>query len=517
MNEMSKRKRDEGLAEGVLAEKLDFLESKGIQVSETTTTTTTIQSDTLGAWDYLLDVCLKVEEARGVLPPPSTVVTFNKEESEGVYDYDALQDESIHESCKHTAFIGPVRISPLPEPKVQGVVASRDVLKGELLCSSVPEIVVPNLVPRESPALEHLLFSDLSRAEMTAKLILLARHDPTILFKLKKFEYAKSSSQEETSSSPTPSDDTVRQCQEIISNYTWAIDHSSKTPAGKVFRGQYTKVAGHAFTIDGFAGKFNHSCVPNATMISYGAVQFFRANCSIPAGTEICVSYGSFDPSDPVQQRKAKLFQHAGFICSCPLCLYESSLSTTRTTARKISTPRPVEGDSFEALLKEIILDDDIDTQRIEKHLAVDWSSKKVLRALNVTATLMDGDLDGKFSSIYEHVSILQLLLRYSRILPLAELASAKIGGIVADAKMTKHCIITNCILLCLMFSTLMVDKPHDVGIAFGDLYRPSIAQLAKALNQERFRELCKKTKTTRSYVLPSWWLDKSLEYTDCF
>ncbi|CCG84566.1 protein of unknown function [Taphrina deformans PYCC 5710] len=309
---MLKRKLSRSLAEQVLDEKLEILRRR--DHTKSSTDVKNIHSAHVAAFPYLLEICLAVEKAscQQLNNTPSLDAEVKTAEESGDYDYAQLQSENISQATLHAAYIGPVRVSSLPGPKTQGVVADRDIYKGELLCTSVPSIVVSNLVSVDEPT--DLLFSDLSRAEMTAKLICLAEVTPSVRTTLKSFEFAEKDD--------IAHDNLTGLCEAVISKYTWAIDHPSTNPQGQKFKGKYTKVAGHAFTVSGYAGKFNHSCVPNATMVSYGAVQFFRASVAIPKDTEVCVSYG-FDPLDPVHKRRDKLRAHAGFECCCPLCLYQ--------------------------------------------------------------------------------------------------------------------------------------------------------------------------------------------------
>lgn len=487
-----KRKRDHGIVDQVLSDKLSFLKTNKCDLPKTKESGT-------GSFEWLLDVCLAVEKIAGEESSASEpdTTTGNDSESQGEYDHAALQAETIYQGCNHKPFIGPVKVSSLPETKCQGVVSTRDVLKGELLCSSIPLIVVPNLASVDDPSVQ--LFSDFSRAEMTAKLIVLAQSDPLVMKKLKRFEYVGSHSNKS---------DTRKMCAEIISKYTWAIDHPSTNPKGQLFHDQYTKVAGHAFTIDGYAGKFNHSCVPNATMVSYGSVQFFRANCHIPKDTEICVSYG-YDALDKVHERIEKLRVHAGFVCDCPLCTYQLNRLSHKGETGPNTAPlkKPVsQGVTFEAYLNCVLRAPDYEIIVENGTCNKSATHEFVVDALRTCAIIEDGDPDASLSKLTSDLDLLELLTRFPHIKQSS----------LCHCHVTCH-LINQCTVLSLMFLSYSLEKPKDVGISFGDLTRLEMAELADRLHLWLDSEMTVAVGDEQLYLKPDWWREKRMEYTDCF
>jgi len=81
-------------------------------------------------------------------------------------------------------------------------------------------------------------------------------------------------------------------------------------------------IAGH--TLDTFTALLNHSCDPNARLISEGAELRVRALKDISAGEELTISYGPdisdySNPSD-YEGRQRYLRANYGFDCTCRVC-----------------------------------------------------------------------------------------------------------------------------------------------------------------------------------------------------
>jgi hypothetical protein len=82
------------------------------------------------------------------------------------------------------------------------------------------------------------------------------------------------------------------------------------------------------------ANSMNHSCAPNAVVVSSFPDCRIRvvAVRDIAAEEEVCFSY--VDENLPLEERRAKLLNYYQFLCECPRCLAElSSPSPTPTTA----------------------------------------------------------------------------------------------------------------------------------------------------------------------------------------
>lgn len=489
-----KRHEEKSLASIVLRKKLKTLASRSIHVE---------QADTKTSFDFLLDVCLALigTDTREDRCKRSS----SRQESEEAGDYDliGLQDEDLESATEHCQFVGPIKCAPLPGIKKQGVVATRDILKGELLCTSIPSIVTRNLSSRSDPDSD--LFSDLSRAEMTAQLITLAQN-PVVRKKLHAFEWAGKEKHE---------DDIRMTCEELVLKYTWAIDHPANNPLGRPLFDTHTKVAGHAFTIDGFASKFNHSCVPNATMITYGAIQFFRANCSIARGSEVCVSYG-YDPQDDVEQRRKKLWAHAEFTCTCPLCLWEEThakhskqdLHLRRSHKSVPDTENPIEQCAF---LLSVLPTFQCHILRIESESTSPHAQTKAL--LKLTDRLLDDDPEVlKQLDVHDThlVTILWTLNRFSALMSHVDSTSQPF-----PPESLTHTIDITALYLSLMFLSLAVDRPPDVGVQHGDMFRGRMQALGKLLMLDDWTN--RDGDKSELHCNGEYWHERSLEYTDAF
>lgn len=321
------RQREPQLAEAEIREKLKWLEKHKIPPP--------IRRDASTQFDWLLDVCLSIE--RGLVDigeaswPPKLTNAQRREKDEekrseeaGDYDMQSLWLSPIAHAKLHNAYSGPIETSELKNAKLRGVVTTREVLKGELLCTSVPDIVAPCYVGVHEPTAQ--VFSDLSRAELTAKLIIACELDDTVRRSLDAFKL---------SGTRDRGTDLRSTCTGLITTCTWAFDHpaedaaadedSDDTSIRPTRRSRMgTKVLGHGFSTTGFASQFNHSCLPNATMVNHGPVQFFYANTRIAKGVEVTVSYG-YDPLVSVEERRAGLREHGDFTCTCALCEWQAS------------------------------------------------------------------------------------------------------------------------------------------------------------------------------------------------
>lgn len=68
----------------------------------------------------------------------------------------------------------------------------------------------------------------------------------------------------------------------------------------------------------------NHSCVPNAIIVSVGNTQILRAAKAIREGEEVNIAY--FEPLKPFGVRSRLTSKCWGFHCGCPRCKFERAL-----------------------------------------------------------------------------------------------------------------------------------------------------------------------------------------------
>lgn len=476
---MKRKHAERSLADEVLREKLRQLRRLDPSYVD--------QGAQTDSFSYLLDVCLALQRREGLSRRVSSTDKLRDSESTGEYDLTSLQNEPIEDSVRHVPYTGSVKVGSVVGSKIQGVIATSDILKGQLICTSVPTIVVHNLAEVNEPS--DMVFSDLSRAEMTAELILLAEKTENKDM-LDLFEWAGKEDHK---------DDLRKTCENVILKYTWAIDHSPSK--AKSYNGSMTKVAGHAFALDGYASKFNHSCTPNATMVTYGAIQFFKANCHIHQGNEICVSYG-FDPLDTVQERGRKLHDHGEFDCECSLCQWEIRNDPSYS---HVAFARNCQNRSAKEVLSYVLQSDSL-WQQLPAFKAVCISPVASQRGsidatsqlLQQTAALVDDDEDLLIDLAHHKTDLVTVLWTLNHFTPFTEHKNPETEADVRAA-ITLHSI-----LLSLMFLSLSVRRSDDTGIPHGDLFRTRMQSLAGLLDRTALYD-------------PSWWRARSMEFTDVF
>merc|ERR1719240_1187056 len=71
------------------------------------------------------------------------------------------------------------------------------------------------------------------------------------------------------------------------------------------------------------AARFNHSCAPNATLESTRTTALVRSNTSIPAGTEVTISYLPEELLSDADTRRSRLKIGRDFDCRCSRCVLE--------------------------------------------------------------------------------------------------------------------------------------------------------------------------------------------------
>jgi hypothetical protein len=74
------------------------------------------------------------------------------------------------------------------------------------------------------------------------------------------------------------------------------------------------------------ASYINHSCIPNAGASFIGDVMVVRAMQDLPPGTEITLAYSTPMTSYATRQKRLAIWE---FMCSCPLCKMETTMSET--------------------------------------------------------------------------------------------------------------------------------------------------------------------------------------------
>lgn len=81
------------------------------------------------------------------------------------------------------------------------------------------------------------------------------------------------------------------------------------------------------------ASRANHSCLPNVCRAMIGDMLIFRAATSIPADTEIFITY--VPATDPYPTRRAILKKAWGFTCECPSCRMDQGVSNKEHARRE--------------------------------------------------------------------------------------------------------------------------------------------------------------------------------------
>ena len=81
------------------------------------------------------------------------------------------------------------------------------------------------------------------------------------------------------------------------------------------------------------ASRANHSCLPNVCRAIIGDMLIFRAATSIPADTEIFITY--VPATDPYLTRRANLKNAWGFTCECPACRMDQGVSKKEHARRE--------------------------------------------------------------------------------------------------------------------------------------------------------------------------------------
>ncbi|KAL8977880.1 MAG: hypothetical protein Q9205_006406 [Flavoplaca limonia] len=81
------------------------------------------------------------------------------------------------------------------------------------------------------------------------------------------------------------------------------------------------------------ASRANHSCLPNVCRAIIGDMLIFRAATSIPADTEIFITY--VPATDPYLTRRTNLKKAWGFTCECPSCRIDQGVSKKEHARRE--------------------------------------------------------------------------------------------------------------------------------------------------------------------------------------
>jgi len=217
-------------------------------------------------------------------------------------------------------YVGPIKIARGGAvAHGRGLVTTRDVVAGELLCVSSPLAVAPLATGGGAEmGLIRGLVGAASRNPEDLRLILAL----------------PASAKDDPATAPVPDmslfrrhlrrGDEVEANSEVPSQELFAT-HSKNVVTTSAIRNE--KSVG-VYPLMSFA---NHSCAPNACKLLIGHTMFTRAARDLVAGEEVCVKY--FDVTAPKSERNA-VAKRWGFECACARCGMEAigEVSANRAT-----------------------------------------------------------------------------------------------------------------------------------------------------------------------------------------
>ena len=248
----------------------------------------------------------------------------------GDYNMPALLFGRLHMSFRRCAdYVGPVAIVNIPE-KGKGVVVTKDVKAGELICVSSPLAVAPLQTGAEMALLQSLV-STASRSPQDMAVInaLPASND-----------IAKSEAQ------PAPDLSMFRKHlakgDDSPSQQNLFNDESFARHCGEVVKVSAIRNATSVgvYPLPSF---INHSCAPNACKLLIGQTLFIRAAKDLEKGEEITLKY--FDVTSPEPERALQAKRFGIKTCACRRCVVErvgsgDALKATDLAAKKAKTAR---------------------------------------------------------------------------------------------------------------------------------------------------------------------------------
>jgi hypothetical protein len=225
----------------------------------------------------------------------------------GDYNMPALLFGRLAMSFRRCAdYVGPVAVAPIPE-KGRGVVVTKDVKAGDLLCVSSPLAVAPLRAGAEMALIQGLVAAA-ARAPADMKLISClpvesdaakAGEAPVPDLALFRKHLSKG---DETFPDPMPSQETfARHCAAVVK--TAAVRNATSVGV---------------YALPSFV---NHGCAPNACKVVIGHTLFLRAARDMQKGEEVVMKY--FEVTSPEPERAALAKRFGIDACACQRCKLE--------------------------------------------------------------------------------------------------------------------------------------------------------------------------------------------------
>lgn len=222
----------------------------------------------------------------------------------GKYDMPALLFGRLATSFRRCAdYVGPISVAYLGEGAGRGVVTTKAVKAGELLCVSSPLAAAP-LATGAEMALVQGLMGAASRNPQDLALALALPSDPegkeTTVPDMMAFRRHLSKGDQDLPELPS---------QEVFARHAANVVKTSAIRSANSVG---------VYPLPSF---INHSCAPNACKLLVGHTMFIHAARDLAKGEEIRVKY--FDVTMPAPERQA-VAKRWGFHCACPRCAMES-------------------------------------------------------------------------------------------------------------------------------------------------------------------------------------------------
>jgi len=247
----------------------------------------------------------------------------------GDYNMPALLFGRLAMSFRRCAdYVGPVAIVTIPA-KGRGVVVTKDVKAGELLCVSSPLATAPIQAGVELVLIKQLV-NAAARDWRDAAVIqtLPAETDVTKSAEipapdLSLFRKHLTKNDDVGVTEPRDQETFARMCGAIVK--TSAIRNAQSVGV---------------YPLPSF---FNHACAPNACKLLVGNVMFVRAARDLQKGTEVCLKY--FDVTNPEPERAIHAKRFGIETCVCRRCLVErvgagDAKTATDLAAKKATAAR---------------------------------------------------------------------------------------------------------------------------------------------------------------------------------
>ncbi|PVF94963.1 TPR-like protein [Serendipita vermifera] len=309
-----------------------------------------------------------------------------KESTTGDYNWGLLLQKTIKDIEPQIAnFIGPVEVVDIPDRDgVRGVIATRDIIPGELLVASKAIISSRAKDPKHPETVIHL---DLSTGSIDhpsvyavfQKAVEKTSMDPQFAAQLGSIyggeaypalpEDVPSSETSENPLKPSLDVDTGRIrtiCSQNTFNHILTLGGSLK------FDPADTRACLHIFP-----SHFNHSCVPNAQYTTLPDVIFIRAVQAIEKGEEIFLTFGPFGGS---YEERSKIQRKWMDECDCPLCCSDREVPSSQTEKRQDLLKRINNPSTSLEEMKELVKE--VDATFPEDYPYLRWEAFQVYRRL---------------------------------------------------------------------------------------------------------------------------------------